>query len=419
MSLNQQLGADFTAPDYISAGACFLLGASVALPIAPEARLTMFDGIALLLILRSWRIVMSVFKPAIIVLTISSLAMGVSAYLNASEMRALAGREYQMIFLLIETMGYGILIGRTNDKGRSALALGVAIGICSYYFHPSDARVLDEPIKFLLGIPLGVGLLALYALVQPRASASVPLVVGLMIGYALFCFLVGSRSIGGVFFVSALIVVGIGWVAVPRNYKIIAPVVIIIAALSVYGLTELYTTLAVHGVFGARAAAIAAFQSSYGSILLGGRPEIIVNVSGIKDAPFFGVGVLNYPSIYLYEMINLSVYSKDEVLDLDNILYHSALFATAFESGIIAAAIWGFLLYAALIAVPLLKNVATGYRAFVAPLLLITIWHILYSPPIPYNRFVMGIGLGFAFFLYIEWKKIRDNDQEQGPLDQA
>lgn len=419
MSANQQVGTDRTGPEDITAGACFLFGISIALPIAPEARLTMFDGIALLLIFRNWRMVMAIFKPAIIVLIISALAMGLSAYLNASEIRALAGREYQSIFLLIETMGYGILIGRTNDKGRSALALGVAVGICSYYFHPSDARVLNEPIKFLLGIPLGVSLLALYALVQPRASASVPLVVGLIIVYALFCFLVGSRSIGGVFFVSALIVLGIRWIAIPRNYKIIAPVVIIVAALSIYGLTELYTTLAIHGVFGARAAAIAAFQSSYGSILLGGRPEIIINVSGIRDAPFFGVGILNYPSLYLYEMINLSVYSKDEVLDLDNILYHSALFATAFESGIIAAAIWGFLLYVALIAVPLLKNVATGYRAFVAPLLLITIWHILYSPPIPYNRFVMGIGLGFAFLLYVEWKRTRDNDQAKDPLNQA
>src|SRR5690606_30899804 len=123
-------------------------------------------------------------------------------------------------------------------------------------------------------------------------------------------------------------------------------------------------------------------------ILLGGRPEIIVNLIGIRESPLWGVGILNYPTIYLYDMINLSVYSEDDVLDLENILYHSALFATAFESGLVAAAFWGVLLYRTAFVVPLLAGLEETFRAYVAPLVIITIWHILYSPPIPYNRFI-------------------------------
>jgi hypothetical protein len=319
-------------------------------------------------------------------------------------MRALAGRGYQVIALLVEAIGYYILVSSSGEKGRSTVALGAMIGICCHYFYPSDLRVLDEPIKFLIGIPLGVGLLALYTLAVPRALVSVTLIVILMISYALFCFLSGSRSIGGVYFASAIVVAMVGFVRIPANYAKIAPLMILVAGAVGYGFTELYTALAIHGVFGDRAAGSAAFQSSYGSIILGGRPEIIVNISGIRDAPILGVGILNYPSIYVYEMINLSVYSQQDIFDLGNILYHSAIFGTAFESGLIATLFWIFILYIALFSILLLNKIPVGHRSFATPLVLVTIWHILYSPPIPYNRFIMSIGLGFAFFVYDEWK---------------
>ncbi|WP_294327237.1 hypothetical protein [uncultured Sphingomonas sp.] len=395
---------DQPATAVVPATACLLIGLTIAVPIVPEARLTLFDVIAVILFLRGWRTTMGLFKPAGVILGISALAMAVSAYLNESALIALASREFQMVALALEMMAYGVLLAEGDDRSRAALALGVAAGICCHYFYPNDLRVLDEPIKFLVGIPLGVGLLALLAVAWPRAGAAALLTFVLMIGYVAFCFLLGSRSVGGVFFVAAFVTVGIGIVKIPRNYRKIAPVLIVVAGLLLYALTEVYAALAINGLFGSQAAGIAAFQSSFGSILLGGRPEVIVNMSGVRDAPFFGVGILNYPSIYLYEMVRLSVYSQDLILDVDNILYHSALFGTAFESGIIAALFWGYLLYMTLMAVPLLKDASTGQRAFIAPLLLITTWHILYSPPIAYNRFVMGLGAAFAIVLYAEWK---------------
>ncbi|MET3439188.1 hypothetical protein [Sphingomonas sp. 1185] len=398
---------------YFSVTTCLMLGLTISVPIAPEARLTLFDAIALLLILGKWRAAFNLFKPAIGFLAVSAIAMAISAYVNGSAIVALVGREYQGIALLIEIMGYSIIITRAGNRACAALVFGVAAGICFHYFYPVDQRVAEEPIKFLVGIPLGVSLLALYALMQPRGGVSTLIIIGLMLAYSLFCFLVGSRSVGGVFFVSSLITAGIGVVRIPRNYRMIAPLVITISVFLGYMLTEVYTMLALNGVFGIRAANIAAFQSSYGSILLGGRPEVIINLSGIKDAPFLGVGIINYPSIYLYEMIRLSVYSQDTVLELENVLYHSALFGTAFESGTIAALFWFYMLYMTLLAVPLLKMVSLGQRAFIAPLLLISIWHILYSPPIPYNRFVMGIGLAFAILIYAEWKQQLGSEPNQ------
>lgn len=389
---------------------CFFLALSIMVPVAPEARLTAFDAVAGFLILHYWRMVRTLFRPAMFLLLISLAAMTTSAYLNGSETRALIGRGYQPAALLLETMGFFVLIATTDDKGRAAAVLGAMAGICCHYFYPSDLRVLDEPIKFLVGVPLGAGLLALYALAIKRASASSVLIVTLMIAYALFCFMAGSRSIGGVYFASAIMVALVGFIRIPAGYAKFAPLAIIAIALAGYGVTELYTFLAIKGFFGERAAGIAAFQSSFGSIILGGRPEIIINLSGIRDAPIFGVGILNYPSIYVYEMIRLSVYSEESILDLSNILYHSALFGTAFESGLIAASFWVFILYRTLFAMPLLAGMKIHQRAFIAPLLLMTAWHILYSPPIPYNRFIMATGLAFAFFIYDEWKRLREAD---------
>ncbi len=395
---------------------CFFLALSIMVPVAPEARLTGFDAVAGFLILHYWRLVRTLFRPAMILLLVSLAAMTTSAYLNGSETRALIGRGYQSAALLLEVMGFFVLISATNDKGRAAAVFGAMAGICCHYFYPSDLRILEEPIKFLVGVPLGAGLLALYAVVIQRASASSVLIVTLMIAYALFCFMAGSRSIGGVYFASAIMVAIVGFVRVPTSYAKFAPLAIVAIALAGYGVTELYTFLAIKGFFGERAAGIAAFQSSFGSIILGGRPEIIINLSGIWDAPLFGVGILNYPSIYIYEMIRLSVYSENSILDLSNILYHSALFGTAFESGLIASSFWIFMLYRALFAMPLLANMKIHQRAFIAPLLLMTAWHILYSPPIPYNRFVMAAGLAFSFFIYDEWKRLRTAELEDATI---
>lgn len=394
----------------ISPAICLLIGLTVMVPVAPESRLTLFDGIAPILILYRWRAVRTLFWPTLILAIVSMTAMAFSAWMNQSDMRVLLGREYQIAALVIEMIGYWTLLEGTSRQGRTALLLGTTAGMCAHYFYPVDLRVLDEPIKFLLGIPLGVALLALVALLMPWVLGYPLFAAALLAAYAVFCFLVGSRSIGGVFFTAALLLPFAERIRMPRGYARWSPALIPLAAAAVYALTEIYTTLALHGWFGDRAAAIAQFQSSYGSILLGGRPEIIINVEGILDSPLLGVGIINYPSLYLYEMLNLHVYAEQTVLAQENVLYHSALFATAFESGLIAAAIWAYLIYIGIFSVPLLRKVEPEQRPLMAPLILISIWHILYSPPIPYNRFLLGIGLACAFYIYGEWKGTRDEE---------
>jgi len=395
----------------ISAILCFGMGLAVFLPIASEARLTLFDAIAVGLLIRFWISVDSILRGAVIILGVSLSAMMLSAYLNQSGMMAFVGRAYSPILLMLEIIGYTAIIRNTSHAGRISLVIGVMIGMCCHFFYPNDERILTDPIKFLVGIPLGIGFVALYALWSRDRTTSVFLVILLMIGYAIMCFLAGSRSVGGVYFVSALLLPIIGKIRVPASYTRFAPLMLALAGLLGYGFTELYSMLAIKGFFGARAAAIAAFQSSFGSILLGGRPEIIINISGIKDSPIFGVGIGNYPSIYLYEMANLAVYSADDVFDIQNILYHSSLFATAFESGVIAALFWAFLLYRAVFVIPLLSLLPAGLRSFVLPLTVISVWNILYSPPIPYNRFIMAIGLAFVFHVFTEWKDARESER--------
>jgi hypothetical protein len=380
-------------------------------PIAPEAHLTLFDAIAAVIVIYYWRVGAQAYKLIGGLMLISVIAMAASGYMYGTPLQPFLGRAYPMMAAAMEVCAYFVLILLGDDRRRAALVAGSMLGICAHYFYPSDPRILEEPIKFLIGIPLGTALIALTVLAARGANLPLATTMAIMILYAIFCFLVGSRSIGGAYFVSAVALAFVTFISVPKNYSRIAPFAMLLVCLATYGVTELYTMLALNGYFGDRAAGIAAFQTMHGSILLGGRPEIIVNLSGIRDAPFFGVGIRDYPSIYLYELINLSVYSEENVLGFDNILYHSAIFGTAFESGIFSAIFWTFGLYITLFSVPLLRTAYYQTRYYVLPLQVITVWHLIYSPPVPYNRFVLAIGLGFSLWLYMSWRS-RSHDSD-------
>lgn len=400
----------------IQAGTCLLAALTIAVPLDNQARLTLFDLVATAILVTGWRQTRSLFSGFALALAISLGAMTASVYWHESGLLALLGRSYSSILLFVEVLGMYLLASRTTETGRAALVLGTMLGICAHYFYPNDLRILDNPIKFLLGIPLGAGVMAAYALLAKGRQVSAVPAAGLMVAYSLFCFLVGSRSVGGVFFAAGLCLMLLPYISVGKRYGYFAPVMMVAFGVGLYGFAELYTYFAIQGFFGNTAANIASFQSSFGSILIGGRPEIIVNLMGIGDSPFTGVGIGNYPSIYLYEMIRLSVYSESSVLELDNVLYHSAIFATAFESGIPSAIFWVMALYRALFAIPLLRTMPVGQRAYVLPLLLVTAWHLLYSPPISYNRFVMAVGLAFAFHIYAEWRRgLRNEAVEAHP----
>ena len=84
---------------------------------------------------------------------------------------------YLILVEIILVIGFFLLLWHTDDRGRSAATFGAMAGMCCHYFYPSDLRVITEPIKFLLGIPLGVGLLALYALTVKRATATIAIVL--------------------------------------------------------------------------------------------------------------------------------------------------------------------------------------------------------------------------------------------------
>lgn len=403
----------------IHASICLLAAMTIAVPLDNQARLTLFDIVASALLVTGWRQTRGLFSGFALALAISLAAMAASVYWHESGLLAFLGRSYSSILLFVEVMGMYILASRTTETGRAALVLGAMLGISAHYFYPNDLRILDNPIKFLLGIPLGTAAMAGYALLaQDRQVSALP-AASLMVAYSLFCFLAGSRSIGGVFFAAGMCLMLLPYIRVGKRYGYLAPIMMVAFGIGLYSFAELYTFFALKGFFGNTAANIAAFQSSFGSTLVGGRPEIIVNLIGIGDSPIFGVGIGNYPTIYLYEMIRLSVYSESTVLELDNILYHSAIFATAFESGIPSALFWAMAFYLALFAIPLLRTMPVGQRAYVLPLLLVTGWHLLYSPPISYNRFVMAPGLAFAFYAYAAWLRERRGELVAAPQDTA
>ena len=232
--------------------------------------------------------------------------------------------------------------------------------------------------------------------------------------------MIGSRSIGGVFLVCAALTWVRFDVAFTQQYTKRFPLFLLIAFAGGYILSEVYTYFAIAGFFGDVAQGIADFQSGfYGNILLGGRPEIIVNLAAFLDSPLIGHGPLSVRVEYINLLVDIGVYSEDLVYSDPEVLYHSMLFGAAHEGGFPAMLLWLFLTYKIAYAIPLFLATNRAAAFIATPFLVVSLWHIIFSPLIAYNRWLLAFAISLAFLVHDMRKRFAESQRivlgEQNP----
>jgi O-antigen ligase len=220
--------------------------------------------------------------------------------------------------------------------------------------------------------------------------------------FAVIFFLDGARNPGGILIAFAVAI----WCSLStrRREQLLHRRLLLLRYFAVmafvgYALVQLYTYAAIAGYFGERAALIAEFQSQFlGSILIGGRPEILANLVAIYESPLVGWGPLAEDLPHQLLLIGLGVYGKDWFED-DGSLYHSMIFGAGHEAGIPAMLVWMAFCYWCLKAcvVSLSKN---GSYKYFLPLLLNAIWNLLFSPLISLIRPQLAAAVAFSFLCF-------------------
>jgi|GEM_PF-6228990 len=385
----------------------FVFGFSFAIPIAPEDRIVLFDVIALGICIVHYKTLArsKQVRTVILLYSIYIISMFLSLVIHELPIINFVRRSYTVSLLLIEALALYRVMIYADVRRQIILILAIVLGVSMHYFYPVDERVVEDPIKFLLGIPLGMMIALLFGY-SPVNSLSRKLLLSMcLVAYASYCFFVGSRMTGGIFFVTACLVwVKLG-IAGELRFRKYFPFLLLLGLIIVYVLTEFYSHLAINGFFGERAAGIAVFQEQFfGSILLGGRPEVIVNILSFFDSPWIGQGPIAARPEDLSMLAAIGVYSDNLIYNNEESMYHSMLFASAQEAGLFATFIWLYVIYKISFAIPVL--ISTYRRlAFVAvPVLIGGIWNILFSPLIFTSRWSVALAIAFAFVASDRWR---------------
>ncbi|NJO15250.1 MAG: hypothetical protein HC877_05750 [Thioploca sp.] len=317
-------------------------------------------------------------------------------------------------FLILNFSSIYLLLN--NDMRRIVLfSLGFAIGgILDYFISPSEFLLLD-PWKFGLHFSgmLIMALLLQWKKIIPFRILSVLFVVAL----GLFSFYLGTRSIGAVLIVSASYLLIYHqpklrhWLGKNLSFGQII-VLVIVAALSVWGIITMYSKAASSGWLGENAQAKYYLQAKgdYG-FFLGGRVEIIISSQAIINSPILGHGSWAKSSEYRSLLLSLrekgyevseSAVEKNELIPT-----HSHLFGAWVEAGILGALFWGWLL---IFIFRLLYNLFR-LQSDLLPLFVISamfaIWTILFSPFGAIGRLQWGflITLFFTAMQFIHHQK--------------
>jgi O-antigen ligase len=390
----------------------FIYGLSVGFPLTPDARVTIFDLFSLFFLLKYCRdLVTDVYLKRLLLLSlIYFAALMLSTEVNNAPLMNMFRRGGTGVMLLIEICGIYLYLKHSAQRNLGVLIVAIMLGAFLYMLYPLDARMADEPLKFLLATPIPVlagGAFFIFKLPQIVSKTLATVAALLLAG---MFFLQSVRNPGGILIVfSGLIWLNLRDSRLHRltQRRILIFQYLIVGAVAVYALTEAYTYAAIAGYFGARAANIAEFQHQFlGSILLGGRPEILANIIAISESPLYGWGPLVEDFQHQMVLVAMGVYGEDW-LEGDGSLYHSMVFEAGHEAGIPAMLLWLALLYWCLKACLLCLS-RHGKNRYFLPLLIAAIWNLLFSPLISTIRPQLAVAVAFAFMCFNlpEFKRI-------------
>lgn len=384
----------------------FLFGLSLAIPLTPDAQFTLFDLVGVFVLFSTRRHLAHSKSAQYILLAfiIYLVALGVSYVVNGSTLEGLVRRSGVALLLMINVFAcYGLMVNKTYAK-IALIAAYCMFGMCFHYLWPVDARVQDLPIKFLLGIPLGVLVSIFFSRLPPFSAfpSVAPFVLLLLaIGYVF----AGSRSNAGI-----VLAAGISYFLAFRvrdsgQYKRWFPIYLLTGLLIFYMSTELYAYVAKLGVFGSEAAGIVEFQESFfGNLLLGGRPEVAINLIAFSDSPLIGHGPFAQSPEYLNLFRSIGIYGDYVITDDTSVMYHSMLFSAGHEAGIFAMILWAMIFYRITFSIALVFELPAYIKYPALILFLNGFWGVLFSPLIPYNRWPLSLALAMAIIVAERYK---------------
>lgn len=381
-----------------------LYGLSVGLPLTPDARLTVFDLISIIFIFRYFRVFASdiYLKRMIVLFAVYFAALAVSTEVNATPLQNLGRRGGSGLMLLIEISGIYLFLLHAKRSDLGILLVSMMLGTFFYLIYPIDERTSYFPLKFLLATPISVLVGGIFFNLKLHPFAARIAVSGISLLWAGIFFFQGDRNPGGILLVFSVLI----WFTLSEarlrrlmRRRVLLFKYFIVMAVGGYVLIELYTYAAIAGYFGSRAAVIAEFQHQFlGSILLGGRPEILANLVAISESPLVGWGPLAEDLPHQMLLLGLGVYGQDW-LEGDGSLYHSMVFGAGHEAGIPAMFLWLVLLYWCFKACLLCLSKHRKHKYFL-PLLLNAIWNLLFSPLISLNRPQIAAAVAFSFICF-------------------
>jgi len=381
-----------------------LYGLSVGFPLTPDARLTVFDLFSIYFVLRYLRVLGTdtYLRTTLLLFAVYFAALIISTLANNTPILNLYRRGGTGLMLLIEISGIYLYLLHAKQRDLGILIVSMMLGAFFYLLYPLDSRMVEFPLKFLLSTPITVLVGGIFFLIRMPQFASKIAISTVSMLLAAFCFFQRVRNPGGILIAfSALI-----WLSLSEHRlqllmrrRMLLFKYFVIMLVAGFLLTQMYTYAAIAGLFGDAAAEIAEFQNQFfGSIILGGRPEIIVNLIATAQSPLVGWGPLAEDLPHQLMLMDIGVYGQDW-FENDGSLYHSMIFESGHEAGIAAMFLWLTLFYWCFKASVVCLSKYRKHKYFL-PLLLNAIWNLLFSPLISLNRPQIAVAVAFSFICF-------------------
>ena len=322
-------------------------------------------------------------------------------------------------FFIIDFIGLSILIN--SSKKRIIYAL-LGLGLSNYlvFFIQPNEYMINVPWKFGIGTGTILTLLSILLIFNPEKKIRCnnnTLGILILACLSAISFLMNSRSMGGVLFLSSLILLISKNNFISTYIKSIHGIKLVATLLFVFPIIyistiSVYSHVAASGYLGEEAKLKYYQQSGDYGVLLGGRTELIVSTQAVIDSPFIGHGSWVEDPKYKSLMLRLSDLGYDineqAILDSESDLIptHSFLMGAWVWAGLLGAIFW---LYTIQLYIKNISKLAFGNHCFKPIYLyifLIAIWNILFSP------FGSVVRLSFALSMVLLFDFIKDEKSQ-------
>ena len=314
----------------------------------------------------------------------------------------------RVAFFALDFMALAILI---NDKTRRLIIF--ALSIAAIMLAGSWQFKSDFNIQWKFGLAQSTGTVALLisSYYYSRRRYWVCFLISLILGGLSLAY--GFRSQLAIVFVSAALILPLSNQARQRHgdrrggqdtFRIL--ILLVLAGGAAYAANAAIKYAAERGFFDESTRAKFETQSKgdYG-VLVGGRPETLVAIQAIIDAPILGHGSFAYGEKYVelkQDIMYKHGYTESdspEVLDYPTIPTHSHLTLAWVEGGILGGICWIYILVLTIRGILRLSALRPNLSPLYCYLLVSFLWDILYSPFGSVNRIIAAYYILLTYHL--------------------